>query len=275
MNKPLDATDTTLPPSADGMISIFIVADQDIFVDGLIRIISDQPDHHVVACISAGDGCFKRFSETPADLLLIDQTVVEQKLKNVSIDELFSEFTVQYPDLRIIVFGHKLDYAFVRRMIRAGTHGLFDSTMTRETLSAAIREVHAGGFWVGREALEMLIYSAVEMERIIEQGIREKIDTIQDTLTRREADVLQRVLEGMSTRQIASDLFLSEQSVKLHLGRLFRKFDVTNRSQLILIAFQRVCPVNNMIQLFRKTLDKKRIANGREPVIRDPLDEPR
>ena len=74
-------------------------------------------------------------------------------------------------------------------------------------------------------------------------------------LTRRESEVLQRVLEGMSTRDIANDLNLSEQSIKLYLGRLFRKFGVTNRSQLILMTFQRVSPGGDIIRLFRKTLD--------------------
>ncbi len=85
--------------------------------------------------------------------------------------------------------------------------------------------------------------------------------------------MLKYVLEGLSTRQIANELCLSEQSIKLHLGRLFKKFEVSNRSQLILMAFQRVCPASNLIQLFRKSLDKHRIARGRTPLIQDPLSD--
>jgi DNA-binding NarL/FixJ family response regulator len=68
--------------------------------------------------------------------------------------------------------------------------------------------------------------------------------------------VLRCVLDGMAAKNIAYELYISEQSVKLYLSRMFRKFEVSNHSQLILMAFQRICPANNMIQLFRWSLDK-------------------
>ena len=75
----------------------------------------------------------------------------------------------------------------------------------------------------------------------------------------------------MATKEIADEMRLSQQSIKLYFGRIFRKFDVTNRSQLILLAFEKVCPVSNMIKLFRITLDKSRLSHGGLPIITDPL----
>ena len=254
-------------------VRIFIVANQDIYVDGLIRVISDQKDHRVVACTAHDGNCFQRFCDNPADILLIERSILETHMRDTPGKEVFREFNERFPALRIIVFGHDIAQAQVRKMLSAGVHGFIDSNMTGEMLAAAIREVYSGGYWVGRKALEELVYSVVEMDNIVEQGIRKKIAEIQDHITRREADVLKYVLEGLSTRQIAHELCLSEQSIKLHLGRLFKKFEVNNRSQLILMAFQRVCPANNLIQLFRKSLDKHRIARGRTPLIQDPLSD--
>ena len=253
------------------LISLFVIARHDIYVDGLLRVIGDLPNHEIRACVNPGKDCFEKFTRDPADIILIEQSVIESHLQDTPIDDLFQDFKQQFPELRIIVFGRELDDAFIRKMIRAGAHGFIDSTMTQDSLIQGIREVYSRGYWVSRKALEQLIYSAVEMERIVEQGIREKVEAFQDTLTTREADVLHRVLEGLSTREIAEALCLSEQSVKLHLGRLFKKFEVTNRSQLILMAFARVCPVNNMIHLFRKGIDKQRIRHGQPPLIKDPL----
>lgn len=257
----------------DTAVRIFIVANQDIYVDGLIRVISDQKDHRVVACISHNGDCFQRFCENPADILLIDRSILETHMQETPDNALFKDFNDTFPALRIIVFGHDIAETQVRKMLSVGVHGFIDSNMTREMLVAAIHEVYSGGYWVGRKVLDDLVYSVVEMDNIVEQGIREKIAEIQDSITNREADVLKYVLEGLSTRQIANELCLSEQSIKLYLGRLFKKFEVTNRSQLILMAFQRVCPANNLIQLFRKSLDKHRIAKGQSPLIRDPLAE--
>ena len=252
-------------------IRLFAIAEQDIYVDGLLRVIADSPCHQVVACIAPDQDCYRKFSETPADILLVQQSIIEQRLTHKPVDDLFSQYHEVFPAVRIIVFGHDIADAYVRRMFRAGVHGFIDSSMTQASLATAIQEVHDGGYWVGRKVLEQLVYSAVEMEHIVEQGIQDKIHSIQETLTKRETDVLQRVLEGMSTRQIADDLYLSEQSVKLHLGRMFRKFEVTNRSQLILMAFQRVCPATNIINLFRKALDRQRLNKGNTPLIDDPL----
>ena len=262
--------------SGTEQITIFVIANKAIYVDGLVRVISDHPSHKVLACSQPGDtSCFDKFNEQPADILLVEQATVEHRLETVAYEQVFEQFLKQYPALRIIIFGHDLVEPFVKKMVRAGVRGFIDTNATQDTLIAAIGEVHNGGYWVSRKALEQMIMNSVEMEQVVEQGIRNKIETIQSTLTRREIDVLRCVLAGMSTRQISADLCISEQSVKLYLGRMFKKFEVSNRSQLILMAFQRVCPANNMIQLFRRSLDKRRMQTGREALIKDPLSEMR
>lgn len=259
--------------SESNEISIFLIANKGIYVDGLIRVISDRKNHNIVACTQPGDSCASEFSKKPADILLIEKTIIEDQLTQFPVDGLFDNFLDNYPDLRIIIFGHDIPEPFVRTLVSAGARGFIDTDSTHEVLNAAIDEVYNGGYWIGRKALNQLVQNAVEMENIVEQGIRSKIESIQDTLTKRESDVLRCVLDGMATKNIAHELCLSEQSVKLYLGRMFRKFEVSNRSQLILMAFQRVCPANNMIQLFRRSLDKHRLREGKNPVIDDPLED--
>jgi DNA-binding NarL/FixJ family response regulator len=137
----------------------------------------------------------------------------------------------------------------------------------------ALRSVRAGEIWAERAVLSEFARSAVELEEMIEAIIQRKIESLGSTLSRREVDVFQLVLKGLSTKEIADELCLSQQSVKLYLGRVFKKFDVTNRAQLILMAFEQVCPVSNMIRLFRMTLDKRLLRQGLAPCIPDPLDE--
>jgi len=271
MSKPIYNISLQKLDPACGVIKIFIIAGQSIYVDGLVRVISDNEAHQVVACKQPGNDCFVTFTEKSADILLVEKSVVEEQLKKYETEGLFSKFLDLDPELRIIVFGHDITESFVKLLYTAGVRGFIDINTTQDMLITAIDEVYNGGYWVGREALEQLINNSVEMNRIVEQGIRDKIESVQDTLTRREVDVLIYVLEGMATKQIAHALNVSEQSVKLYLGRMFKKFEVTNRSQLILMAFQRVCPATNMIQLFRSSLDKRRLRKGGQPLIPDPL----
>ena len=116
-----------------------------------------------------------------------------------------------------------------------------------------------------------MVIDAIEFERMIEQSIKERIGLLKEQMTGRECDVFCLVMEGLSTKEIAAQIHMSEPTVKQHLSSLFKKFDANNRSQLILSAFERVCPVTNMIKLFRHTLDRRRIENGVLPLISDPL----
>lgn len=247
-------------------ISIFILANPGIYVDGLRHILSESKDNQVVACVAPGDSCWQKFCHLHADILLVHEQAIVKP-----VNDFFQRFIQQAPNIRILVFGSNLDDASVFSMLKTGIHGYIDETTTAPDLLKAILHVRAEQLWLRRPLLTELAKHALNMEKLIEDMIREKIVELGGTLSKKEMQVFQQVLEGLSTKEIADVLHMSEQSVKLYLGRIFKKFNVTNRSQLILLAFQKVCPVSNMIRLIRMTFDKQRLAAGREALIQDPL----
>jgi len=119
-------TNNNHPVAHDNLVSIFVVAKHDIYVDGLVRVISELQDHKVIACIEPGKDCYTKFSDNPADILLVEESVVVSYLQEISVDELFKEFKQHFPELRIVIFGRELDDAFIRKMIRAGAHGFIE-----------------------------------------------------------------------------------------------------------------------------------------------------
>ncbi len=156
---------------------------------------------------------------------------------------------------------------FLLKIVRSGVAGYINEKMNADHLRKAIRVVLDGELWVERRILQRLILRVVELEEIINQAI----ESIRSVLTRRESEIYRYVLDGLSTKEIAREMNLSEQSVKLHLSNIFRKFDVSNKQQLILLTFQRVCPVANVLRLFRIVMDRKQLAQGKPPLITDPL----
>ena len=248
--------------ATNNSVSILLVARQDSHLDQLIKLVSARDNFRLVARVDPEDDWHTRLPEHGVDVLLLQQALVAPARPfshAPPAETMFSAVQQRFPHLRIVVFGSDMNDVFVRRMLRLGVQGLVDiSNTNRGLLAAAIDEVHRGGYWVAREALEKLVHSAIEIERIIERGFLSQIATIQDGLTRREAEVLEQVLDGMSNKEIASQLFLSEQGVKMHLGRLFRKFGVANRAQLILSAFRRVCPFNqNLVGYLRQSREQR------------------
>jgi len=270
----MEHIETLQPTDKSGCneIKIVIVSNPEIYTDGLIRLLSDNENHKVQTCLKPDHDCVKKFSNFESDLLLIQQSVVEACHAPLS-EPRFDKFKRINPEVRIVVFGNNLSDAFTRSMIRDGAHGFIDGAMTVESLNQAIEEVYRGGYWINRNILGELIHDALEVQEIMEHQVKDNIENLQYKLTKREADVFGLVMEGMTTKDIADIMCLSEQGVKVHLGRLFKKFEVKNRAQLIVQAFLKVCPVNNVILLLRKAADKRRIARGAKAVIRDPLKE--
>lgn len=251
-----------------GMKRIFIIAELDHYVEGLTHVISSDASNIVSACVEPGAGCWDRFLDVAPDVLLVHHRTVSQPMA-----AFMARFKQAVAGVRILVFGQGMERDFLHGIIRAGADGYINERMSGEQVRQALCSVCAGEIWAERAVLSEFARNAVELEDMIEAIIQRKIEGLGSSLSRREVEVFQLVLKGLSTKEIADDLALSQQSVKLYLGRVFRKFEVTNRSQLILMAFEQVCPVNNMIRLFRMTLDKRRLRQGKTPCIADPLDE--
>jgi len=247
---------------------VFILAKPGIYVDGIHHVVSRNDGLEVVACVKPGDLCWKQFAALHPDILLVHNQAVQSPFS-----EFFARFKQEVAALHVLVFGAHIEDGLMLNMVHAGARGYVSEEMTGDDLLEAIHEVCEGRLGLERRVLATLAQNAIEMERSIEDMVKAKVALLGDTLGKREAVVLELILGGLSTREIAERIYVSEQSVKLYLGRLFKKFAVTNRSQLILVTFQRVCPLSNMIRLIRSALDKRRIAAGRPPIIPDPLSD--
>jgi len=210
--------------------------------------------------------CNALLEQGNVDIVMLHYPLIENKMSDC-IESLRQASKAT----KILIFGSNVEDNVLHKMLRCGVNGYVDEAVKRDDLIKAVEQIMLGRLWVERHILEEFAYRSFELESIIESIIKSKVKQLGDALTPRETQVLQLVLNGLATREIADTLHLSEQSVKLHLGRMFKKFEVTNRSQLILLAFERVCPISNMIRLFRTGIDKKRVAQGKKTLITDPL----
>ncbi|MCP3850082.1 MAG: response regulator transcription factor [Gammaproteobacteria bacterium] len=235
-------------------IQLFVYAQLDIFLDGLLRILEDCNDISVYHCESEIQVALQQVKEKQPDVILL-----HSQLLSAPFDLFFSQFssTVTDKELKTLVFGQSLNDDFLLKIIHSGAHGYINSNMSAKHLVQAVKYVSQGNVWIERHILEELAQNALHMERVLEQIALEKTRVISELLTRREAQVFQWVLKGLSTKEISGEIHLSEQSVKLHLGKLFKKFEVTNRPQLLLSIFERASPVDNIIPLIQAALEKK------------------
>ncbi|MHB8623988.1 MAG: response regulator transcription factor [Sulfuricaulis sp.] len=245
---------------------VFVAAKPDFAIDGLLRLMKDNPAIKVLACVEPSERCWQAFHEEHPDLLLLHSDAVATPTRDFIL-----KIRHEMPNIRIIIFGHKLSRSFLFDVVMAGVNGYINENMSSAHILKAMQSVMAGRLWVERHILDEMAVHARQMQTFVETSILEKLNSVRADLTARETTVLRLILEGMSTKDIAATMHVSEQGVKLHLSNMFAKFNVTNRSQLILHMYSRVCPVTNMIRLFRMSLDKSLVKAGFASTIPDPL----
>ena len=227
---------------------VLIIGRPEIFVDGIVGILESGSADYRVTCVAPGAPCMRYFVGNGPDYLLIQDTA-----KPEPFEDFVTEMVEGFSDLRLLVFGQKMSDDFLYRILRAGAHGYFNERMSGDHILQALTVVSQGKYWAERHIMEKFI-----TDRSISEGIHARTCELGARLTSRETEVLELILRGMSTSEIAENIFLSHQGVKAHLTSLFRKFEVRNRSQLILRALDEVSPVESITRLVQNGLQEYR-----------------
>ena len=138
------------------------------------------------------------------------------------------------PAAKVIVVGETFTDATSFPLLRMGVRGLLTYLQAKDQLPDALKKVAAGGLWVPRTVLAGFVDSILSSV----QGRRLRHNT-ELSLSRREEEVLDSLLENLANKEIASRLNISERTVKFHVSNLLAKFGVQRRADLILLCYQR------------------------------------
>jgi DNA-binding NarL/FixJ family response regulator len=160
--------------------------------------------------------------------------VVDAHVARPAAGALLSNILEHYPEARLIVVAEKFDASESYALLQMGAKGLLTYTDAQAQLPRALPLVASGGFWVPRSVLSGFVDSILSGP----QNRRLKLDTSAD-LSRREQEVLTSLLENLANKEIASQLNISERTVKFHVSNLLNKFGVRRRADLILLCYQR------------------------------------
>lgn len=204
-------------------IRLLLLDDHALFREGLSRLLSTEPDLEVVAQCSAADQALQRLAVDPVDLVLLDFDLGAE-----NGFEFIRKARAAGHDTRIFIVTAGMTDADSVRALGHGVCGIFLKTSPPEQLSEAIHRVMRGETWIDQRCIQALA-QAVE-------GATQRAPARQ--VTERERDVLKGVLEGLSNKEIAAQLGISEGSVKSALQQLFLKTGVRTRSQLVRVAVE-------------------------------------
>lgn len=151
--------------------------------------------------------------------------------------ELIAHVCNTYPNLPVTILSGSNDPIQMRKALDIGASGFITKSASAEIMLSALRLVMAGGIYVPPE---MVRPNSATAETISDPSPRLPLgidrDARSDALTTRQHEVLERLEEGKSNKQIARELNLSENTVKIHVGRILRVLGVSNRTQAAVFA---------------------------------------
>lgn len=199
------------------MIKILCVDDHPVVLDGLSAIIAMQPDMELAATASSGETALRAFREHRPHVALVDL-----RLPDMSGFELIKAFRKIDSRAKAIVLSSYDGDADIQRALDAGAQGYVAKGLVRDELLTAIRTVSVGGKHIPASIAQRLI------------GHMQS-----DAVSERERQVLSLVAAGKRNKEIAADLSIAEDTVKMHVRNIFSKLDVTDRTEAVTVALRR------------------------------------
>lgn len=209
-------------------VRVVLAEDQDLVRAGLVMIVESQEDFEVVGEAADGAQAVDMVARTRPDVVLMD--VRMPVMDGIAATAQIVERT---PSSRVIVLTtfDRDEHAFAA--LRAGASGFLLKSARAEVLVEAIRTVHRGDAVIAPTTTRRLLD---QVAPTLPGPVREPPGLAR--LTSREREVLVEVATGASNAEIAQRLFLSEATIKTHVGRLLSKLGARDRVQIVVLAYE-------------------------------------
>jgi len=200
-----------------GKIKVLCVDDHPVVRDGIAAIINLQPDMMLAGAAGTGAEGLEQFFRLRPDVALVDL-----QLPDMSGFDVIKKIRDKSPNARIIVLSSYEGDVDIQRALEAGAQGYVVKGLVREELLESIRTVHAGKRRLPASVAQNLAAHVAD-----------------EPISSRELEVLSLMAAGKRNKEIASDLSIAEDTVKMHVRNILSKLQVNDRTEAVTIALRR------------------------------------
>jgi len=203
--------------SEPAKIRVFSVDDHPLLREGIAAVVNNEPDMVMVAQASNGREAIQQFRDQQPDVTLMDL-----RLPDISGIDAMIAIRQESPDARVVMLTTFEGDVEIQRALAAGARGYILKSMPPRELVGVIRQVYAGKKRI-----------PVEIAAQLAEHLSD------EPLTEREREVLQHIAGGNRNRDIADRLFISEETVKVHVKHIMEKLGASDRTEAVAIAVRR------------------------------------
>ncbi|MCF2151410.1 response regulator transcription factor [Desmonostoc muscorum LEGE 12446] len=214
------------------MIQVLLVEDQEIVRRGLKTLLEIQPDLQVVAEAENGQKAIQQMEnlyggDSQPDIILMDI-----RMPVMDGVEATQRICQQFPNTKILILTTFDETQYISEAIRFGAKGYLLKDTPAQELVAAIHSIHKGYTHFGPGILEKMLVAVPASQPAPEKQPPAKLGE----LTTREREVLRLIASGLSNREIAQKLFLSEGTVRNHITNILNRLNLRDRTQAAIFA---------------------------------------
>ncbi len=217
----------TAVDTATGVVRILIADDHALFRGALRKLLESQHGHKVVGEASSAREAVELTKRLRPDLLLLDLNMPQE-----SGMEVLRRLAEAGMETRTILLVASIEKDEIVEGVRLGAWGVMLKDTASQLLYRCIRSVMAGEHWIDHQGVSLLVNKI----RTASEPVRGLASSGKYGLTMRELEILARVTDGYTNKEIAQKYSISEQTVKHHLTSIFEKVGVANRLELALFA---------------------------------------
>ncbi len=205
-------------------VNIMIADDHSMIREGLKQLLELDGDIKVIAEANNGKDCLEKLNNYHPDVLLLDINMPE--MNGLQVLEILKE---RKSDIKVLVLTVHNEVEYLLKAVEIGISGYMLKDSNSSELKNAIFSIIEGEDYIQPSLIPMLNSKLLEMDS-------DKVKL--DLLTRREYEVLKLLTEGMFNKEIAMKLNISERTVKNHVSNIFKKIEVTDRTQAAVFAIR-------------------------------------
>ncbi len=206
-------------------IDVLVVDDHKVVRAGLVALLQQQPNLRVVGEAGTGEEALQCLERLSPDVVLMDL-----QMPVMGGVEATREIRRRWPKVAVLILTTYDDDELIWQGIQAGARGYLLKDAQPEELLSGVRTVASGGTLLPPEIV-------LKLTQVIQQGGSAETQG-RDPLTEREQAILNLIAKGLSNKEIASHLFISENTVKTHISNLFQKLEVSDRTQAVTKAIR-------------------------------------